>query len=73
MSRVGKKPIPIPAGVTVKVEGNKVLVKGPQGELSQEISPKEKFLLTIPLPYHQQKSALKHVAWRANMTGLVWL
>jgi len=39
MSRVGKKPIPIPTGVTVTVDGNKVLVKGPKGELSLEISP----------------------------------
>ena len=34
MSRVGKKPIPTPAGVTVKVAGQDVSVKGPKGELS---------------------------------------
>jgi large subunit ribosomal protein L6 len=33
MSRVGKKPVVIPAGVTVNVEGQKVRVKGPKGEL----------------------------------------
>src|SRR5260221_11252776 len=33
MSRIGKKPIPIPKGVTVKVEGNTVLVQGPKGRL----------------------------------------
>ena len=33
MSRVGKKPVAIPAGVTVNVEGQKVKVKGPKGEL----------------------------------------
>src|ERR1700745_2151151 len=33
MSRIGKKPIPIPKGVTVKVEGNTVAVQGPKGEL----------------------------------------
>src|ERR1700689_1918550 len=33
MSRIGKKPIPIPKGVTVKVEGNTVLVQGPKGKL----------------------------------------
>jgi large subunit ribosomal protein L6 len=33
MSRIGKKPIPIPQGVTVKVEGNTVLVQGPKGKL----------------------------------------
>ena len=34
MSRVGKKPIITPAGVTVKVAGQDVSVKGPKGELS---------------------------------------
>ena len=39
MSRIGKAPIAIPAGVTVQVKGNTVTVKGPKGELSQEINP----------------------------------
>jgi large subunit ribosomal protein L6 len=34
MSRIGKKTIPIPAGVTLTLEGQKVTVKGPKGELS---------------------------------------
>ena len=38
MSRIGRKPIVIPAGVDVKVEGNTVTVKGPKGELSQSFS-----------------------------------
>ncbi len=33
MSRIGKKPIAIPKGVTVKIEGNTVLVQGPKGKL----------------------------------------
>ena len=33
MSRIGKKPIEIPKGVTVKIEGNTVLVQGPKGKL----------------------------------------
>ena len=33
MSRIGKKPIAIPKGVTVKVEGNTVMVQGPKGKL----------------------------------------
>jgi large subunit ribosomal protein L6 len=39
MSRIGKKPIPIPKGVTVKVEGNTVDVKGPKGQLRQPLPP----------------------------------
>jgi large subunit ribosomal protein L6 len=34
MSRVGKKPVPVPAGVTAKVDGQKVSVKGAKGELN---------------------------------------
>ena len=39
MSRIGKAPIMIPAGVTVQVKDHVVTVKGPKGELSQEINP----------------------------------
>jgi len=39
MSRIGKKPIPVPAGVDVKIEGNSVTVKGPKGTLSDTFSP----------------------------------
>lgn len=37
MSRVGKKPIEIPKGVTVSHQGNTVSVKGPKGEIAKEI------------------------------------
>lgn len=37
MSRVGRKPIPIPKGVEIKVAGRTVSVKGPKGQLSREI------------------------------------
>jgi large subunit ribosomal protein L6 len=39
MSRIGKKPIAIPKGVTVKVDGNTVDVKGPKGQLRQPLPP----------------------------------
>ncbi|PIS39776.1 MAG: 50S ribosomal protein L6 [Candidatus Nealsonbacteria bacterium CG08_land_8_20_14_0_20_38_20] len=39
MSRIGKKPILIPEGVEVKIEGQKVIIKGPKGELSRQIRP----------------------------------
>jgi large subunit ribosomal protein L6 len=35
MSRIGRKPIPVPTGVDVTIDGNSVRVKGPQGELSR--------------------------------------
>ncbi|MBQ3935050.1 MAG: 50S ribosomal protein L6, partial [Clostridia bacterium] len=39
MSRIGKKPVTLPAGVEVKVDGHLVTVKGPKGQLSDKISP----------------------------------
>ena len=40
MSRIGRNPITIPAGVTVKIENSLVTVTGPKGTLSREINPK---------------------------------
>ena len=42
MSRIGKKPILIPEDVEVKIEGQKVIISGPKGELSREIRPEIK-------------------------------
>src|SRR5213596_1581362 len=42
MSRIGRKPIAIPDGVTVEINRGLVLVKGPKGELSQTVSPEMK-------------------------------
>lgn len=39
MSRIGKKPVPVPSGVDVKIDGNTVRVKGPKGELSRDLHP----------------------------------
>ena len=39
MSRIGKLPIHVPAGVTVTIKDNVVTVKGPKGELVQEVNP----------------------------------
>lgn len=39
MSRIGKKPIAIPAGVTVTIEGSHVKVTGPKGTLERDINP----------------------------------
>ena len=38
MSRIGKKAVPIPAGVTATINGQQVSVKGPKGELKQVLN-----------------------------------
>jgi len=39
MSRIGRKPVPLPSGVTVQIDGRRITVKGPKGELSREAHP----------------------------------
>ncbi|OLC90251.1 MAG: 50S ribosomal protein L6 [Acidobacteria bacterium 13_1_40CM_4_58_4] len=39
MSRIGRKPIPLPKGVTVKIEGSTVAVQGPKGKLNTQLPP----------------------------------
>lgn len=39
MSRIGRAPITVPAGVEVKVDGNHVTVKGPKGQVERDIAP----------------------------------
>ena len=46
MSRVGKKPIPVPSGVTVQVTDDSVEVKGPKGTFEQAIPPGIRFELS---------------------------
>ncbi|HKW40144.1 MAG TPA: 50S ribosomal protein L6 [Gemmatimonadales bacterium] len=37
MSRIGKKPVPMPKGVSAQVEGSRITVKGPKGEISRVV------------------------------------
>ena len=39
MSRIGKKPVAIPGGVTASVQGQTLIIKGPKGELKREFHP----------------------------------
>lgn len=76
MSRVGKKPILIPDGVEVKIEGQKVTVKGPKGEIARQFSPKVqivlegKSLLVSSLEEGKQARAIWGSS-RANLNNLV--
>jgi large subunit ribosomal protein L6 len=52
MSRIGKLPISIPAGVEISVDGNKVTVKGKEGVLTQEVNP------SIKVNYDKEKAEM---------------
>jgi len=56
MSKVGKLPIEIPAGVTVHVDGQKVTVKGPKGELSHVCVDQ----VTVSVQENQILTAIQH-------------
>jgi len=77
MSRIGKKPIEILEGVEVKVEGNKVKVKGPKGELEKEFSPemrielKEGKVFVSPQAETPQENQLA-TAGRTKKTKALW-
>ncbi|HYF15255.1 MAG TPA: 50S ribosomal protein L6 [Phycisphaerales bacterium] len=46
MSRIGKKPIPVPAGVKVAINGQKIGVEGPKGKLAFDVRPEVKIAWT---------------------------
>ncbi|MBB3310686.1 50S ribosomal protein L6 [Sinorhizobium sp. B11] len=61
MSRIGKKPVQVPAGITATVDGQKVTAKGPKGELffvaNDEISVKLENNAVVVAPISQTKEA----------------
>jgi large subunit ribosomal protein L6 len=65
MSRIGKKPVALPSGVTAEVKENTVKIKGPKGELVLDLHPKVKAVLennevtvTVGRPDNKQERAL---------------
>ncbi len=70
MSRIGKKPVSVPAGVTVTLEGQTVKVKGPKGELQAQlvdlVSAKHENDEIIIAPIDQTKAARS--AWGLSRT-----
>ncbi|MEH7083343.1 50S ribosomal protein L6 [Neobacillus drentensis] len=76
MSRVGKKPIVIPAGVTVTLNNNTVTVKGPKGELTRTFHTDititvEENLVTITRPSDAKEHRALHGTTRAVLANMV--
>ncbi|MBA4032226.1 MAG: 50S ribosomal protein L6 [Planctomyces sp.] len=76
MSRIGKKPIPIPAGVTVQAANGKVVVKGKGGELSLSLHPRisaklEAGQVLVERPDDQRDSRALHGLTRALINNMV--
>ncbi len=76
MSRVGKVPIAIPSGVEVRIEGAKITVKGPKGELSRDLEPDMKLnlsdgVLTVDRPSDKPRHRSAHGLTRTLIQNMV--
>jgi large subunit ribosomal protein L6 len=76
MSRIGKMPITVPPGVTVKIDGQKVNVKGPKGELNRSL-PSDMILklegnvLTVARPSDSKEHRSMHGLTRSLLANMV--
>lgn len=77
MSRIGKAPIAIPAGVTITVsDKNLVTVKGPKGELTQQVNPdikvsQEDGQLLVSRPTDQKHHKSLHGLYRSLLNNMI--
>jgi len=76
MSRIGKLPIQIPAGVTVTIKDNVVTVKGPKGELTQNVNPDievtlENGILEVKRPSDEKNHRAMHGLYRSLINNMV--
>ena len=76
MSRIGKLPITVPAGVTVEMKDNVITVKGPKGELKQSINPAitvavEDGEVKVTRPNDERESRAQHGLYRALIHNMV--
>lgn len=76
MSRVGNKILEIPAGVTVTLDGNNIVVKGPKGELTHSVHPDMKIninesILTVERPSDDKTHRALHGTTRAIIGNMV--
>ena len=77
MSRIGRMPIAVPAGVTVEIaENNKVTIKGPKGELSRVLVPEmmvkmEGDVITVTRPNDLKRNRALHGLTRTLISNMV--
>jgi large subunit ribosomal protein L6 len=76
MSRIGRKPVPVPNGVTVTVNGPAITVKGPRGELSRKLHPEmqvkvENGTVTVERPSDEDRHRALHGLTRSLIANMV--
>ena len=76
MSRIGNKPITVPAGVEVNLDGQKITVKGPKGTLEKEIHNNisvklENGVITVTRPNDQKENRSLHGLTRTLINNMI--
>lgn len=76
MSRIGRKPVTVPKGVTVQLQGNRVAVKGPRGELRRTLHPEMQIALdkdqfTVARPSEEKRHKALHGLTRTLVQNMV--
>jgi large subunit ribosomal protein L6 len=76
MSRIGRKPVTVPKGVTLQVEGNAVAVKGPKGELRRSLHPEMQIAVdnghfTVARPSDEKRHKALHGLTRTLVQNMV--
>ena len=76
MSRIGNKPITVPAGVEVKIDGNHISVKGPKGTLERNVEPEismklEGDVLTVSRDSDATRSKSLHGLTRTLINNMI--
>ncbi len=76
MSRIGKRPIEVPAGVNVAIDPGRVLVNGPLGELQTQVSPRMKIAqgdgtITVERPTERGADRALHGLTRTLIANMV--
>jgi len=76
MSRIGKKPIEIPTGVTITINGDVVTVKGPKGELTRSFNPDieikvEENVINLSRPTESKEHRSIHGTSRSLLANMV--
>jgi large subunit ribosomal protein L6 len=76
MSRIGRKPVTVPKGVTLQLQGNNVAVKGPRGELRRSLHPEMQVALnadqfTVVRPSEEKRHKALHGLTRTLVQNMV--
>src|SRR5437762_5019669 len=76
MSRIGKKPVPMPQGVTAQVDGRRITVQGPKGEISRTVHPElalalEEDTIDVRRPSDESRHKALHGLTRTLVANMV--